>query len=128
MDPVYGFQSINVEAQQRNPHSLLHWVRSLIAVRKTHPVFGTGSFRALETSNPKVLAFLRGERNPLLVVANLGATSQPVELDLQEYAGHIPVEMLGRTPFPPIGDLPYLLTVGPHFFYWFELNEELPSD
>jgi maltose alpha-D-glucosyltransferase / alpha-amylase len=124
MDPVYGFASLNVESQQRNPHSLLHWVRNLINVRKTHPVFGTGSFRALETSNPKVLAFLRGERNPLLVVANLGASSQPVELHLGQYNGHTPVEMLARTPFPNIGDLPYLLTLAPHGFYWFELTTE----
>ncbi|MPZ73313.1 MAG: maltose alpha-D-glucosyltransferase [Nitriliruptorales bacterium] len=127
MDPVYGFQSLNVEAQQRNPHSLLHWVRNLISVRKTHPVFGVGSFRPLGASNPKVLAFLRGERNPILVVANLGSSSQPVELDLSEYTGHIPVEMSARTPFPRIGDLSYLLTVGPHGFYWFELMEELPE-
>jgi maltose alpha-D-glucosyltransferase / alpha-amylase len=124
MDPVYGFASLNVESQQRNPHSLLHWVRNLINVRKTHPVFGTGSFRALETSNPKVLAFLRGERNPVLVVANLGASSQPVELDLGQYNGHMPVEMLARTPFPHIGELPYLLTLAPHGFYWFELTTE----
>jgi maltose alpha-D-glucosyltransferase/alpha-amylase len=123
MDPVYGFNSLNVEAQQRNPHSLLHWVRNLINVRKQHPVFGTGPFRALETTNAKVLAFLRGERNPILVVANLGASSQPVELHLDEYAGHTPVEMSARTPFPPIGDLPYLLTMAPHGFYWFQLME-----
>ena len=125
MDPVYGYSSLNVEAQQRNPHSLLHWVRNLINVRKNHPVFGTGSFRALETTNPKVLAFLRGERNPILVVANLGASSQPVELHLSEYDGHTPVEMSARTTFPDIGELPYLLTLAPHGFYWFQLMEEL---
>jgi maltose alpha-D-glucosyltransferase / alpha-amylase len=128
MDPVYGFASLNVESQQRNPHSLLHWVRNLINVRKTHPVFGTGTFRALDTSNPKVLAFLRGDRNPVLVVANLGASSQPVELDLSQYAGHTPVEMLARTPFPRVGDLPYLLTLAPHGFYWFELTAEEPTE
>jgi maltose alpha-D-glucosyltransferase / alpha-amylase len=96
-------------------------------VRKDFPVFGTGAFRPLYASNPKVLAFLRGDRQPILVVANLGASSQPVELDLSEYAGHIPVEMSARTPFPRIGELYYLLTVGPHGFYWFELMEELPE-
>ena len=123
MDPVYGFSSLNVESQQRNPHSLLHWVRNLINVRKNHPVFGTGSFRPLDATNAKVLAFLRGERNPILVVANLGSSSQPVELELSEYAGHTPVEMSARTPFPAIGDLPYLLTLAPHGFYWFQLME-----
>src|SRR5687767_10388206 len=125
MDPVYGFSSLNVESQQRNPHSLLHWVRNLINVRKNHPVFGTGAFRPLDATNPKVLAFLRGHRNPILVVANLGSSSQPVELELSEYAGHTPVEMSARTPFPAIGDLPYLLTLAPHGFYWFQLLEEL---
>ncbi len=123
MDPVYGFSSVNVEAQQRHPHSLLHWVRNIINVRKQHPVFGSGSFAALDTSNSKVLAFLRGDRRPILVVANLAATAQPVELDLQRYAGHSPVELLGGTPFPPVGDWPYLLTLGPHGFYWFELAD-----
>jgi maltose alpha-D-glucosyltransferase/alpha-amylase len=125
MDPVYGFASLNVEAQQRNPHSLLHWVRNIINVRKDQPVFGTGSFRALDATNPKVLAFLRGERNPVLVVANLGASSQPVELDLSEYDGHTPVEMSARTQFPNIGELPYLLTLAPHGFYWFQLMKDL---
>ena len=123
MDPVYGFSSLNVESQQRNPHSLLHWVRNLINVRKNHPVFGTGAFRPLDATNPKVLAFLRGQRNPILVVANLGSSSQPVELSLSEYAGHTPVEMSARTPFPAIGELPYLLTLAPHGFYWFQLME-----
>ena len=125
MDPVYGFQSLNVEAQQRNPHSLLHWVRNLIAVRKNHSVFGTGDFLALETTNPKVLAFLRGDKdkNPILVVANLGSSSQPVELDLSRYAGRTPLEMSARTPFPAIGELSYLLTLAPHGFYWFVLTE-----
>ena len=122
MDPVYGYQSVNVEAQQRHPNSLLHWVRSIINVRKQYPVFGTGQFTPLEASNGKVLAFLRGDDDAILVVANLSATAQPVELDLSRYAGRVPVELLGGTPFPPIGDLPYLLTLGPHGFYWFALT------
>ncbi len=124
MDPVYGYQSTNVEAQQRHPHSMLHWVRNMINVRKQHPIFGIGPFTALGTSNSKVLAFLRGEINPILVVANLGASAQPVELDLSRYNGCVPTELLGGTTFPRIGDLPYFLTLGPHGFYWFEISED----
>jgi maltose alpha-D-glucosyltransferase / alpha-amylase len=124
MDAVYGFQAVNVEAQQRQPLSVLHWVRSLVHVRKQHPTFATGRFHALHTTNPKVLAFLReGDHETLLVVANLGATAQPVQLDLSRFRGHVPVELLGGTPFPAIGDLPYLLTLAPHGFYWFSLQE-----
>jgi maltose alpha-D-glucosyltransferase / alpha-amylase len=124
MDPVYGFSSVNVEAQQRSRHSLLHWVRNLVHVRRRHPVFGTGTFEALEPSNGKVLAFLREDaEDAVLVVANLAASAQPVELDLSRYAGHTPVELLGGTPFPDIGELPYLLTLAPHGFYWFGLQE-----
>jgi maltose alpha-D-glucosyltransferase / alpha-amylase len=126
MDPVYGFPAINVEAQQRHTNSLLHWVRNLVHVRKSHPVFGVGSFEALEPSNGKVLAFLRegDSHDPILVVANLAATAQPVELDLSRYAGRVPVEMLGGAHFPEIGDLSYLLTLWPHGFYWFRLEED----
>ena len=124
MDPVYGYQSTNVEAQQRHPHSMLHWVRNMINVRKQHPVFGNGPFTALSTSNSKVLAFLRGEINPILVVANLGASAQPVELDLSRYNRCVPTELLGGTTFPRIGDLPYFLTLGPLGFYWFEISED----
>ncbi|MDP9405010.1 MAG: maltose alpha-D-glucosyltransferase [Actinomycetota bacterium] len=126
LDPVYGFQSINVEAQQRHPHSLLHWVRNIIDVRKQHNVLADGCFTPLHASNGKVLAFLRGEANPILVVANLAASAQPVELDLSRYQGRVPVELLGQTAFPPVGELPYLLTLGPHGFYWFELSEGEP--
>ena len=125
MDPVYGYQAVNVEAQQRHPNSLLHWVRNLVHIRKQHPVFGSGSFEALTPSNPKVLAFLRrSEDDTVLVVANMSATAQPVELDLSRFAGRVPVELLGGTPFPPIGELEYLLTLGPHGFYWFKLTEQ----
>jgi maltose alpha-D-glucosyltransferase/alpha-amylase len=125
MDPVYGFQAINVEAQQRHSDSLLHWVRNLVHVRKAHEVFGTGSFVALESSNSKVLSFLRvGDgSDPILVVANLAATAQPVELDLSGYEGRTPVEMLGGSHFPDLGELPYLLTLWPHGFYWFRLED-----
>ncbi|HUH06235.1 MAG TPA: maltose alpha-D-glucosyltransferase [Egibacteraceae bacterium] len=122
MDPVYGYQAVNVEAQQRNPNSLLHWVRNLVNIRQQHPVLGTGTFEALSTSNAKVLAFLRQDgQDTILIVANLAATAQPVELDLQRFDGWQPQEMLGGTPFPPIGQLPYLLTLAPHGFYWFHL-------
>jgi maltose alpha-D-glucosyltransferase / alpha-amylase len=124
-DPVYGYQAINVEAQQRHSNSLLHWVRNLVHVRKNHPVFGLGGFTPLEPSNGKVLAFLReGDgHDPVLVVANLAATAQPVELDLSRYAGRTPVEMLGGAHFPDLGDLSYLLTLWPHGFYWFRLED-----
>ncbi|WP_108668118.1 maltose alpha-D-glucosyltransferase [Euzebya rosea] len=122
VDPVYGYQVTNVEAQQRHPSSLLHWVRSMIEVRKQHPVFGTGTFEALDASNPKVLSFLREDSHQhVLVVANLGATAQFVELDLGRFAGWQPVELLGGTPFPRIGELSYLLTMTGRGFYWFDL-------
>ncbi|MEX2621482.1 MAG: maltose alpha-D-glucosyltransferase [Egibacteraceae bacterium] len=126
LDPVYGFPSVNVEAQQRHPNSLLHWVRNLVNVRKQHPVFGLGKFTPLTSSNDKILGFLReSEDDTVLVVANLAATAQPVELDLSRFAGRTPVELLGRTPFPAIGEWPYLLTLGQHGFYWFELVETM---
>ena len=129
MDPVYGFQGINVEAQQISPSSMLQWVRNIIDVRKRHPVFGTGSFRALGASNPKVLAFLReDESDTVLVVANLSASAQPVELDMGEFDGKVPVELLGHTPFPRIGELPYFLTLAQHGFYWFGLAEPEADD
>jgi maltose alpha-D-glucosyltransferase / alpha-amylase len=124
VDPVYGYQVTNVEQQMRNPASLLHWVRRLMELRKQHPVFGTGTFEALDSSNDKVLAFLReDDRQHVLVVANLGATAQPVQLDLSRFAGWSPVEMRGETVFPDIGDLPYLLTLAERGFYWFDLRE-----
>ena len=122
LDQVYGYPALNVEAQQKHPNSLLHWIRQLLHIRKDHPVFGVGSFRALRPSNGKVLAFLReSEDDTVLVVANLSATAQPVELDLSEFAGLTPIEMLGGAYFPDIGELSYLLTLGPHGFYWFAL-------
>jgi maltose alpha-D-glucosyltransferase / alpha-amylase len=124
MDPVYGYLSINVESQQRHPNSLLHWVRNLVHIRKQHPVFGTAAFTPLECSNSKVLAFVREDADDaVLVVANLAATAQPVELDLSPWEGRIPVELLGGTQFPAIGELSYLLTLAPHGFYWLDLTE-----
>jgi len=124
MDPVYGFNAINVEAQQRDPHSRLHWIRNLVHARKQYPVFGLGRFSALEPNNPKVLAFLRQDGDvTVLVVANLAGTAQPVELNLSAFNGRVPIELLGGTHFPPIGEWPYLLTLGGHGFYWFQLMQ-----
>jgi maltose alpha-D-glucosyltransferase/alpha-amylase len=127
MDPVYGFEAVNVEAQQRNQSSLLHWLRRFMSVRRRHPVFGEGSFEALDASNPSVFAFLRENAGEtILCVNNLSRFSQPVELDMRRFNGFTPVELVGKVHFPRIGELPYLLTMGPHGFYWFVL-EELPQ-
>ena len=113
MDPVYGFQACNVGAQRRNELSMLHWVRRFIAVRKRFPVFGEGTFEALDAANPSVFAFVRTlDDQVVLCVNNLSRFAQPVELDLRKYAGTTPVEMLGRVHFPRIGELPYLLDDG----------------
>ena len=130
MDPIYGYASINVEAQSRDPSSLLSWTKRMLAVRKNSQAFGRGTRRFLRPGNRKILAYLReyGD-DSILCVANLSRSAQPVELDLPEYKGRVPVEMLGRTTFPPIGDLPYLLTLSAHGFYWFKLTKdaEAPS-
>jgi maltose alpha-D-glucosyltransferase/alpha-amylase len=125
MDPVYGYQATNVEAQIRDPGSLLSWTKRMLAVRKTSQAFGRGARRFLKPGNRKVLAYLRetGE-DTILCVANLSRSAQPVELNLASYKGRVPVEMLGRTTFPPIGDLPYLLTLSGYGFYWFRLTSD----
>ena len=122
MDAVYGYQSTNVEAQSRDPSSLLSWTKRLLAVRKTSQAFGRGARRFLRPGNRKILAYLRefGD-DTILCVANLSRSAQPVELNLASFKGRVPVEMLGRTAFPPIGDLPYLLTISAYGFYWFRL-------
>jgi len=122
MDAIYGYEAVNVEAQSREPNSLLNWMRRLLAVRRSSQAFGRGKLTFLRPGNRKVLAYLReyGEEI-VLCVANLGRSAQPVELDLARFRGRVPVEMLGRTPFPPIGDLPYLLTLPLCGFYWFRL-------
>jgi len=132
MDPIYGYQALNVEAQQRNSGSLLHWTKRMIEIRKRHPVFGLGGFEELNSSNPSVLAFVREYIEPveldgvdlsdhILCVNNLSRFPQPVELDLRRFKGITPVECTGGVIFPPIGDLPYLLTLPGHGFYWFQL-------
>jgi len=124
-DPVYGFQAINVEAQERYPFSLLHWMKRLIAMRKQHRVFGRGSLEFVGCPNRKVLAYLRrDDRETILIVVNLSRSVQPAPLDLRAFAGLIPVEMIGLTEFPRIGDQPYFLTLGPYASYWFTLQHE----
>jgi maltose alpha-D-glucosyltransferase/alpha-amylase len=125
MDPVYGYERANVEAEQRNPNSFLQWVRRLLAVRKQHPVFGFGSFEVLHPSSAAIFAYVRKYNDDIvLCVNNLAGRAQAAELDLSTYEGMYPVELLGRERFPRIGELPYLLTFGPHSFYWFQLVRE----
>ncbi len=124
MDPVYGYQAVNVEAQLRTPTSLLRWLRRFIALRKQHPVFGLGTYEPLETSNPRIFAHVRRyEDDIVLCVHNVARSAQAVELDLARFRGMVPEEMFGRTAFPPVGELPYLLTLGPRDFFWFQLRE-----
>jgi maltose alpha-D-glucosyltransferase/alpha-amylase len=139
MDPVYGYASVNVEAQSREPSSLLNWTRRMLAVRKTCKAFGRGTFELLRPGNRTILAYLRRyENQAILCVANLKRSAQAVELDLAAFRGRVPVELMGRSSFPPIGELPYMLTLPGYAFYWFELaqtapppswhEERLPSD
>lgn len=123
MGPLYGYEAVNVEAQQRDPYSLLNWTRKMLAKRQQTQVFGRGSLRFLFPGNRHILAYVREyEDIAILCVANLSDGSQPVELDLSDMAGRVPVEVLGATAFPTIGELPYLLTLPPYGFYWFELS------
>ncbi len=125
MDAIYGYEAVNVESQQRDPSSLLNWMKRMIAVRQAHQAFGRGTLRLLYPRNRKILAYLREhEGDRILCVANLSRSAQAVELNLAEFRGFVPVELLGRSPFPPIGDLPYLLTLPGHGFFWFVLAEE----
>jgi maltose alpha-D-glucosyltransferase/alpha-amylase len=136
MDPVWGYQAINVEAQQSDQSSLLQWTRNMIALRKLFKVFGRGTQEFLNPDNRKVLAYLREYENQesnthetILCVANLSRFAQPVELDLTRFAGMIPVEMLGYVPFPPIDQSPYRITLAPYSFFWLELQPapEMPE-
>ncbi|MBY0523016.1 MAG: maltose alpha-D-glucosyltransferase [Gemmataceae bacterium] len=129
IDAEYHYEALNVEAQQNNPSSLLWWMKRLIALRKRYRAFSRGSLEFLLPANVKVLAFLRRfEQETILVVANLARTPQYVELDLGAFAGSTPVELLGGTPFPPVTERPYLLTLGPHSFYWFALEPQPSTD
>ncbi|HTW06012.1 MAG TPA: alpha-glucosidase C-terminal domain-containing protein, partial [Acidimicrobiales bacterium] len=161
MDPVYGYQAVNVEAQMRNPSSLLHWMRRMLEVRRQHSVFGTGTMTVVSTDNPSVLAYVRepaGEaregqdpahagvagtgRHPghagearedglapdvVLCIGNLSRFAQPAMLPLQRWQGMTPIELVGRVPFPPIGEGSYFITLPPYGFYWFALVERLVS-
>jgi maltose alpha-D-glucosyltransferase / alpha-amylase len=122
-NPVYGYQAINVESQRRSQHSLLSWMKRIIHVRKSSRVLSRGSIEFLKPSNHRVLAYVRqlGEEK-ILVVNNLSKSAQAVELDLRKYKGSIPIEMFGGNLFPRIGDLYYLLTLGPYQFFWFRLR------
>jgi maltose alpha-D-glucosyltransferase/alpha-amylase len=132
MDTLYGYQSINVEAQSSDRHSLLNWTRRMLDVRKQHKAFGRGTLTVLYPSNRKIFAYLREYADPtkdgaietILCVANVSPSAQAVELDLSRFAGRVPVEMIGGTAFPPAGQLNYLLTLPPYGFYWFVLATE----
>ncbi|WP_428269838.1 maltose alpha-D-glucosyltransferase [Haliangium sp.] len=123
IDPQYHHENVNVEVQQNDSASLLWWMKRIIGQRTQHKVFGRGEARFLRPENPKILAFVRSlDDEQVLVVANLSRSAQPVELDLADYQGMVPVEMFGRSRFPLIGAEPYFLSLGPHAFYWFELR------
>jgi maltose alpha-D-glucosyltransferase/alpha-amylase len=122
--PEHSYEAVNVAVQQANTHSLLWWMKRMIALRKKHPAFGRGDLQFLHPDNRHVLAFLRTyDGETILVAANLSRFFQPVELDLREFDGRQPIEMFGRVEFPRIGELPYLLTLGPHEFLWFTLEQ-----
>jgi len=120
---VYGYQAINVESQKRSEHSLLRWMKSLIKLRNSFQVFGRGSILFLKPANHRVLAYVRqfGEET-VLIVNNLSSSAQAVELDMRRFKGYIPIEMFGRNLFPRFGEAPYLLTLGPYQFFWFQLR------
>ncbi|MEO8299544.1 MAG: putative maltokinase, partial [Burkholderiales bacterium] len=121
-DPIYGFEALNVEAQAREPSSLMNWTKRLLAVRSSTRAFGRGQFTMLHPGNRKVLAYVRDDGiDVILCVFNVSRVAQPVELDLEAYKGRVPVEMMGRSAFPPIGELPYLLTLPAYGFFWFRL-------
>ncbi len=123
LNPVYGFQAVNVQSQKRFDHSLLSWMKRIIRVRKSNPVFGRGSIEFLYPANHRVLAYVRQlGKETVLAVNNLSSSAQAVELDLRRFKGNILIEMFGRNIFPRVGDLPYLLTMGPYQFYWFRLR------
>ena len=133
MDPIWGYQAINVEAQQSDPSSLLHWTRNMIALRKLFQVFGRGTLEFLAPDNRKILAYIRdcayedGHSETVICVANLSRFAQPVALDLSKFAGRVPVEMLGYVAFPEVTTQPYPLTLAPYSFLWLELQPAAPK-
>ncbi|MBN1205072.1 MAG: maltose alpha-D-glucosyltransferase [Myxococcaceae bacterium] len=127
-DPVYGYQAINVEAQERIKTSLLHWVKRLIKVRQRYPAFALGRLRFVNPDNRRVLAFTREwQGQTILILCNLSRFAQPAVVDLREWEGYVPVELMGETPFPRISSLPYQLSMGPYMFLWFRLEKPLPG-
>ena len=131
MDPVYGYQAVNVEANMRDSSSFLHWLRRMLAVRRHYPLFATGSLDVLPADNPSVLAYVRtgesspaGSRATVLCVANLSRFAQPAVLSLSRWQGAQPIELIGRVPFPRVGADDYFLSLSPHGFFWLELEGE----
>ncbi len=123
MDAVYGYQSVNVEAQERSPSSLLNFMKRIISIRRQYKAFGRGTLEFLHPANRKILAYIRRyKQEVILCLVNLSKQIQPVELDLSEFKDMTPLEIFGKTEFPPIGELPYFLTLGPNAFYWFKLE------
>jgi maltose alpha-D-glucosyltransferase / alpha-amylase len=129
MDPVYGYEAVNVEAQSRSLASLLSWTKRMIAVRKSSKLFGRGSLSFIRPANRSVLVYVRQyEKEVLVCIANLSRSAQAAEIDLSPWRGRVPFELLGRTSFPPIGDNPYLITLAPYGFFWLQLDEAGGSD
>jgi maltose alpha-D-glucosyltransferase/alpha-amylase len=127
-DTVYGYQALNVEAQETSPYSFLNWIREVVRVRKQHAAFGMGNLRFVNPPNRRVMAFVRAApQETLLCVYNLARGAQPAELDLAEWVGHTPIELFADTPFPPIADRPYQLSLGPYGVYWFRLQPPTPG-
>ena len=128
MDPVYGYQAVNVEAQQRHSTSLLHWMRNAISIRKKNPVFGRGSIEFVKPENRTIFAFIRRYQDDIvLCVFNLSRFAQPTELDLSTYEGRVPVEISGGVRFPRISQRPYQLSLNGYGFFWFALQPENQS-
>ncbi len=125
MDPLYGYEAVNVEAQSADAHSLLNWTRRMLALRGRHTAFGRGSLKFINAGNRKILTYLREyDGETILCVFNLSRLPQAVELDLSAFEGRVPIELTGMSPFPPIGQLTYLLTLPPYGFFWFQLVAE----
>lgn len=124
-DTIYGYQAVNVESQQADRSSLLNWVRRMVAVRQAHQVFGRGTMTLLYPANRKIFAYVREyDGVSVLCVANLSRSAQAAEIDLSAYAGRVPVELTDRSPFPPVGELPYLFMLPAYGYYWFVLADE----
>lgn len=128
MDPIYGFNSVNVEAQLRSPSSLLNWMRTVIRIRKQHKVFGRGKIRFLDPDNLKVLAYVREDDDEtIMCVCNLSRHPQAGRIDMTEFLGWTPIELFGNAAFPQIGEQPYQITMGPYTFFWFKLEKPRQS-